>query len=143
MPVSVFVASSWIERLPRWARGAGMVLSAAAAALCLRTVYRWATSRTSTARQFTFAELEQATGAWATTLGSDASSTVFYGRLSPDVPIAVKRFHDSYQDARTAFEAELHALSLLHHPNVVRHIRYCDEGPWCSVFPATRRSPAK
>jgi len=73
-----------------------------------------------------YAELVHATG-------SGTNATVFTWILPPDVRIAVKRFchsSNSYQDERSAYEAELRALSLLHHPNVVRHIGYCDEGPW-------------
>ncbi|VFQ69143.1 unnamed protein product [Cuscuta campestris] len=77
--------------------------------------------------RFLFADLERITNQFRFELGKGAYGTVFKGKLSDEVIVAVKVLNDSKARGEE-FINEVGTLARIHHANVVRLIGFCAEG---------------
>ncbi|KAK7272161.1 hypothetical protein RJT34_28592 [Clitoria ternatea] len=78
--------------------------------------------------QFSFAELENATGSFSASnlIGLGGSSYVYRGRLKDGSDVAVKRLKDQ-RGPDSEFFTEIELLSRLHHCHLVPLVGYCSE----------------
>ncbi|KAL3701850.1 hypothetical protein R1sor_019872 [Riccia sorocarpa] len=81
----------------------------------------------STARVFTFKELEVATHHFKRQLGEGSFGPVYYGVLANGMKVAIKMRQDTSQLGAEAFANEVYLLSRVHHPNLVPLLGYCQE----------------
>ncbi|VFQ70301.1 unnamed protein product [Cuscuta campestris] len=77
--------------------------------------------------RFLFADLERMTNQFWFELGKGGYGTVFKGKLSDDVIVAVKVLNDSKAKGEE-FINEVGTLAKIHHANIVRLIGFCAEG---------------
>ncbi|XP_020235702.1 rust resistance kinase Lr10 [Cajanus cajan] len=80
-----------------------------------------------TPTRYSYNELKKITNQFAERLGEGAYGTVFKGRISEDVTVAVKILKVSEGNGEE-FISEVGMLARIHHVNVVRLVGYCAEG---------------
>ncbi|XP_019056124.1 PREDICTED: serine/threonine-protein kinase At3g07070 [Nelumbo nucifera] len=83
-----------------------------------------------TAQTFTFRELAAATKNFKQEflLGDGGLGRVYKGKLENGEKVAVKQLDRNGLEGNKEFLAEVMALSLLHHPNLVNLVGYCADG---------------
>jgi hypothetical protein len=82
-------------------------------------------------RCLTYKELLEATDGFREELGSGAFGIVYKGALkmgSNVLLVAVKKLNSGAQEKEMEFKAEVEIIGKTHHKNLVRLIRFCDEG---------------
>ncbi|TKY65797.1 Glycerophosphodiester phosphodiesterase protein kinase domain-containing GDPDL2 [Spatholobus suberectus] len=80
-----------------------------------------------TSTRYSYNELKKITNHFAERLGEGAYGTVFKGKISEDVTVAVKILKVSGGNGEE-FITEVGTLSRIHHVNVVRLVGYCADG---------------
>ncbi|XP_074283868.1 G-type lectin S-receptor-like serine/threonine-protein kinase LECRK1 [Silene latifolia] len=91
---------------------------------------RHSTSEYNTAHSFTYKELESATNGFRDEIGSGAFGVVYKGNITTggnQYFVAVKRLDRTFKGADKEFTAEVNAIGLTHHKNLVPFIGYCKE----------------
>ncbi|PON94167.1 Serine/threonine protein kinase, partial [Trema orientale] len=77
--------------------------------------------------RYTYADVKNITNKFKENLGQGAYGTVFKGKLSNDIHVAVKILNNS-KGKGEEFINEVATLGQIHHVNVVRLVGYCAEG---------------
>ncbi|KAK9121897.1 hypothetical protein Syun_019514 [Stephania yunnanensis] len=77
--------------------------------------------------RYTYADLKRITNKFKVTLGEGAYGTVFKGRLSSEIEVAVKMLINS-QGNGEEFINEVSIISRIHHVNIVRLVGFCADG---------------
>ncbi|GMN51682.1 hypothetical protein TIFTF001_020822 [Ficus carica] len=79
------------------------------------------------ASRYAYADIKKITNQLKEKLGEGAYGTVFKGKLSNDVPVAVKILNN-FKGNGEEFINEVRTMGQIHHVNVVRLVGYCAEG---------------
>ncbi|EXB81114.1 putative receptor-like protein kinase [Morus notabilis] len=77
--------------------------------------------------RFTYADIKKITNHFKDKLGQGAFGTVFKGKLSNDIYVAVKILNDIKENGEE-FINEVATMGRIHHVNVVRLLGYCADG---------------
>ncbi|KAA8533626.1 hypothetical protein F0562_030940 [Nyssa sinensis] len=77
--------------------------------------------------RYSYADIKRITNQFKHTLGQGAYGTVFRGKLSDDIPVAVKILHNSKGNGEE-FINEVGTMATIHHVNVVRLLGFCADG---------------
>ncbi|KAK9692399.1 hypothetical protein RND81_09G261500 [Saponaria officinalis] len=83
-----------------------------------------------TAHSFTYSMLESATNGFREEIGSGSFGVVYKGTITVGgnvTPVAVKKLDRTFMTVDKEFTAEVNAIGLTHHKNLVRFIGYCKE----------------
>lgn len=78
--------------------------------------------------RFSYADLHRMTSGFKDTLGEGAHGSVFKGKLSEEILVAVKMLNNSEVDHGKEFINEVGAIGKIHHVNVVRLLGFCADG---------------
>ncbi|GMN52771.1 hypothetical protein TIFTF001_021906 [Ficus carica] len=78
--------------------------------------------------RYTYADIKKITTGFKDKLGQGAYGTVFKGKLSNDIVVAVKILNISTKENEEEFINEVATLARIHHVNVVYLVGYCAEG---------------
>ncbi|KAK8558298.1 hypothetical protein V6N13_038771 [Hibiscus sabdariffa] len=87
------------------------------------------TIATESVKEFSFLELEEATGGFKDTaqVGQGGYGKVYKGILTNGTVVAIKRAQQGSLQGQTEFITEIQLMSRLHHRNLVSLIGYCNE----------------
>ncbi|KAI9070738.1 hypothetical protein K1719_047300 [Acacia pycnantha] len=77
--------------------------------------------------RFSYADIKRITGRFKDKLGEGAHGTVFKGKLSSEIQVAVKVLNNSDHDGKD-FINEMGTMGKIHHINVVRLLGFCADG---------------
>ncbi|KAK4258283.1 hypothetical protein QN277_007747 [Acacia crassicarpa] len=77
--------------------------------------------------RFSYADIKRITGRFKDKLGEGAHGTVFKGKLSSEIQVAVKVLNNSNYDGKD-FINEMGTMGKIHHINVVRLLGFCADG---------------
>ena len=77
--------------------------------------------------RFTYADLKRITNGFKEKLGEGAHGSVFRGKLSSEIPVAVKILNNTEGEGKE-FINEVGIMGKIHHINVVRLLGFCAEG---------------
>ncbi|KOM40689.1 hypothetical protein LR48_Vigan04g088700 [Vigna angularis] len=77
--------------------------------------------------RFTYADLKRITNGFKEMLGEGAHGAVFRGKLSSEIPVAVKILNNTEGEGNE-FINEVGIMGKIHHINVVRLLGFCAEG---------------
>ncbi|KAI9075505.1 hypothetical protein K1719_042553 [Acacia pycnantha] len=77
--------------------------------------------------RFSYADIKRITGQFKDKLGEGAHGTVFKGKLSSEIEVAVKVLNNSDHDGKD-FINEMGTMGKIHHINVVRLLGFCADG---------------
>ncbi|KAK4257816.1 hypothetical protein QN277_007354 [Acacia crassicarpa] len=77
--------------------------------------------------RFSYADIKRITHKFKDTLGEGAHGTVFKGKLSTEIQVAVKVLNNSDYDGKD-FINEMGTMGKIHHINVVRLLGFCADG---------------
>ncbi|XP_068471891.1 rust resistance kinase Lr10-like [Phaseolus vulgaris] len=77
--------------------------------------------------RFTYADLKRITNGFKEKLGEGAHGAVFRGKLSSEIPVAVKILNSTEGDGNE-FINEVGIMGKIHHINVVRLLGFCADG---------------
>ncbi|KAG6767570.1 hypothetical protein POTOM_028780 [Populus tomentosa] len=77
--------------------------------------------------RYSHADLKKMTNQFRDELGQGAYGTVFKGKLTSDIPVAVKVLSNSSEKGEE-FVNEMETMARIHHVNVVRLIGFCADG---------------
>ncbi|XP_074281280.1 G-type lectin S-receptor-like serine/threonine-protein kinase LECRK3 [Silene latifolia] len=91
---------------------------------------RQSISEYNTAHSFTYKELEYATNGFRDEIGRGSFGVVYKGNITTggnQYSVAVKRLDRTFKGANKEFTAEVNAIGLTHHKNLVPFIGYCKE----------------
>ncbi|XP_059289762.1 rust resistance kinase Lr10-like [Lycium ferocissimum] len=77
--------------------------------------------------RYSYAEIKKITDDFNEKLGEGSYGTVYKGRLSSEINVAVKVLHDS-KGKGEEFINEIGTIGTIHHVNVVRLVGYCADG---------------
>lgn len=77
--------------------------------------------------RYSHADLKKMTNQFRDELGQGAYGTVFKGKLSSEIPVAVKVLNNSSEKGEE-FVNEMGTMARIHHVNVVRLIGFCADG---------------
>ncbi|BAT82121.1 Rust resistance kinase [Vigna angularis] len=77
--------------------------------------------------RFTYADLKRITNGFREMLGEGAHGAVFRGKLSSEIPVAVKILNNTEGEGNE-FINEVGIMGKIHHINVVRLLGFCAEG---------------
>lgn len=77
--------------------------------------------------RYTFSEIKRITDDFKQKLGRGGYGTVYKGKLSSDIPVAVKVLNNIKGDGQE-FINEVGTIGKIHHVNVVRLVGYCADG---------------
>ncbi|XP_028787989.1 rust resistance kinase Lr10-like [Neltuma alba] len=80
--------------------------------------------------RFSYADIKRITGQFKHILGEGAHGTVFKGKLSSEVQVAVKVLNNN---DRKDFINEVGTMGKIHHINGVRLLGFCAEGLHCAL----------
>ncbi|KAG5226461.1 glycerophosphodiester phosphodiesterase protein kinase domain-containing GDPDL [Salix suchowensis] len=83
--------------------------------------------RTLNPTRFSYADLKRITNQFTDELGQGAYGTVFKGKLTNEIAVAVKLLHNSIGEGEE-FINEVGTMARIHHVNVVRLIGFCADG---------------
>ncbi|KAF8006980.1 hypothetical protein BT93_K1087 [Corymbia citriodora subsp. variegata] len=103
-----------------------------------REVGRTVENTSNKVRSFSFKELQAATRNFdpKNKLGKGAFGQVYKGRLADGSIVAVKRLQKLSEDSEKQFQTEVEVAGIVHHPNLLSLIGYCDmEQAWLLVYP--------
>ncbi|PON38737.1 GPCR kinase [Parasponia andersonii] len=78
--------------------------------------------------RYTYADIKRITNQFKHKLGQGAYGTVFKGKLSNNIFVAVKILNNSKGNNGEEFINEVATIGQIHHVNVVRLVGYCAEG---------------
>ncbi|CAI0397136.1 unnamed protein product [Linum tenue] len=78
--------------------------------------------------RFSYADIKRITSKFGVELGRGAYGTVFKGKLSSEIQVAVKVLTSSSIDNGEDFVNEVGTMARIHHVNVVRLIGFCADG---------------
>ncbi|KAF5930065.1 hypothetical protein HYC85_030938 [Camellia sinensis] len=81
-------------------------------------------------RCFTYEELVEATNGFKEELGNRAFGIVYKGaiQMGSKVFVAMKKLDKVVQEKEKEFKTEVNVIGQTHHKNLVRMLRFCDEG---------------
>jgi hypothetical protein len=77
--------------------------------------------------RFSYADIKRITDGFKEKLGEGAHGTVFKGKLSSEILVAVKVLNNT-QGERKEFITEVEIMGKIHHINVVRLLGFCADG---------------
>ncbi|XP_011026383.1 PREDICTED: probable receptor-like protein kinase At1g67000 [Populus euphratica] len=77
--------------------------------------------------RYSYADLKKMTNQFRDELGQGAYGTVFKGKLTSEIPVAVKVLSNSSEKGEE-FVNEMQTMARIHHVNVVRLIGFCADG---------------
>lgn len=83
--------------------------------------------RTLNPTRFSYADLKRITNQFRDELGQGAYGTVFKGKLTNEIAVAVKLLNNSIGEGEE-FINEVGTMARIHHVNVVRLIGFCADG---------------
>lgn len=79
--------------------------------------------------RFSYADIKRITNGFKEKLGDGAHGTVFQGKLSNEIPVAVKKLNNnSMKEEGKEFISEVEIMGKIHHINVARLLGFCAEG---------------
>ncbi|XP_018807648.2 rust resistance kinase Lr10-like [Juglans regia] len=78
--------------------------------------------------RYSYADIKKITNKFAEKLGQGAYGTVFKGKLSNQIHVAVKILNNSSKENGEEFINEVGIMSRIHHVNVVRLVGFCADG---------------
>ncbi|CAN1171015.1 Rust resistance kinase Lr10 [Linum perenne] len=78
--------------------------------------------------RFTYADIKRITNQFSCELGRGAYGTVFKGKLSTEIKVAVKVLSSNITGNGEEFVNEVETMARIHHVNVVRLIGFCADG---------------
>ncbi|PON94160.1 Serine/threonine protein kinase [Trema orientale] len=82
----------------------------------------------SKSSRFAYADIKRITDQFKNKLGQGACGTVFKGKLSNDILVAVKILNNISKGNGEEFINEVATMGRIHHVNVVRLVGYCADG---------------
>jgi serine/threonine protein kinase len=77
--------------------------------------------------RFSYADIKRITGGFKEKLGEGAHGTVFKGKLSSEILVAVKILNNTQGEGKE-FITEVEIMGKIHHINVVRLLGFCADG---------------
>jgi serine/threonine protein kinase len=78
--------------------------------------------------RYSYADLKRITNQFTEKLGEGAYGTVFKGKISNEIHVAVKILNNTFKDNGEEFINEVGAMGMIHHVNVVRLVGFCADG---------------
>jgi len=78
--------------------------------------------------RYSYADLKRITNQFTEKLGEGAYGTVFKGKISNEIHVAVKILNNTSKDNGEEFINEVGAMGMIHHVNVVRLVGFCADG---------------
>jgi len=78
--------------------------------------------------RYSYADLKRITNQFIEKLGEGAYGTVFKGKLSNEIHVAVKILNNTSKENGEEFINEIGTMGMIHHVNVVRLVGFCADG---------------